>query len=158
MVVTELVGMLLTEGPRRLPLRAPWTLHQCLAELAATAEGRGAAHGLPGMAFEADATVGMAAPDAARAIDELLSQGVLRLEGTGWDATLEVDDAQLRTYRRLLMGSDPELADLIYRAGRNWAALALTAEKNWNTACASVEVRRKSGTPKRRQGPLAPVR
>lgn len=155
----QLLGMLLTQGPCRLPVRAPWPLHQALADLKATAEQAGLADQLPAMTFKPDPEVGMIEETAVIAMHQLINDGFLRPAGEGWDAALEVaDQARLRSYRRLLMGLEPELATLIYQAGSNWAALALTAEKNWASALESVARRRASATPKRRQGATRVVR
>lgn len=151
--------MLLVEGPFRLPVRAGWPLHQSLAALREEAAANGMTDRLPPMTFKADPVVGVMEENVMISVHQLVADGILCPVGRGWEATLNVvEKTRLRPYRRLLMGLEPELAVLIYRAGSNWAALALTAEKNWAKALESVARRRASATPKRRHGPLGAVR
>ena len=156
----QLLGMLLAaKAPKRQPLRAGWPLHRVLKDLQHGAELEGLADHFPTMTFKPDPDVGMLEESAVLALHELIRDDVLRLAGHGWEAAIElVDDVGLRRYRRQLMGSQPEVAGLIYQAGSNWAALALTAENNWAKALESVARKRTSAIPMRRQGPVAVVR
>jgi hypothetical protein len=94
---------------------------------------------LPDMTFRCDAHVGMVEESAVIAVHDLTDGGVLCLRGAAWEAALVVgDQGRLRPYRRLLMGREPAVAQLLYDAGRNWAALTLIAEKKWAKALESV--------------------
>jgi hypothetical protein len=159
MYMPDLLGMLFASGPSRLRLRAPWSLHQTLAALDTAARKADMGDSLPIMTFRPDANVGMVEEGVVEAVHELMAAGVLQIVGEGWDAAIEVSyETRLRPYRRILMGLEPELAELVYRAGNSWAALSFTAEKNWDRARRSVAARRTSVTPKRRHGPAAAVR
>jgi hypothetical protein len=159
MLMIDLVGMMLVDGPSRSPLRALWPLHRVLADLNRAATETDLADSLPAFSFKPDAIVGLIDEAAVIALHELVARNVVRVVGEGWDAALEVSDhTRLRPYRRMLLTLQPRLADLIYRAATNWAALALTAEKNWVRDLESVARRRASATPKRRHGPDAAVR
>jgi hypothetical protein len=111
------------------------------------------------MSFKPDAIAGLVEESALFALHDLITSGVIRIAGEGWVAAIEIaDHERLRPYRRMLMSLPPSLAELIYQAGTNWAALAFTAEKNWDKDLELVVRRRMSAIPKRRQGPAAAVR
>lgn len=157
--MVDLLGMLLVEGPSQYLLRAQWPLHRALADLNWVGAKTDLAGSLPAFSFKPDAIVGTVDEGAVMALHELVANGIMRVAGEGWSAALELsDDERLRPYKRMLMNLDPGLAGLIYQAGTNWAALALTAEKNWDKAVESAGRRRRSATPNRRHGPVAAVR
>lgn len=159
MYLTDLIGMLLSVGPAKLSLRAVWPLHRALCDLHKTGARAGLTEVLPQMSFRPDAKEGLIEEHVNEALFQLISTGVLQIVGEGWDTAIQpVDQDHLRPYRRALMAREPRVADLIYQAGTSWAAFTLTAEKNWDSARASVERRRASEIPKRRHGPVGVAR
>src|SRR5260370_20380182 len=133
MLMVDLLGMLLVQGPSRCPLRAQWPLHRALADLNLAVANTDLAGSLPPFSFKADAVVGVVEQGAVMGLHELVANGFMGIAGDGWNAALEVtDQKQLHAYRRMLMGLDPRLAGLTYQGGSNWAARAVAAEKNWD--------------------------
>jgi hypothetical protein len=158
MYLSCLLGMLLAASePIPIRLRSPWTIHRALETLGRDAKKQGLSPALPAIEVTPDADVGRAVAGLVQALHELMAEGVLNLVGEGWHAAIAADRERLRTYRRQLMGLEPPLAELIYRAATAWAALSLTEEKNWARAMESLSRRRRSSTPNRRQGPVAVV-
>ena len=159
MFMADLIGLLIAAGgPSRLPLRASWTLHRAVGELGERARQLDGYGCLPEIHVASDSQVGTAVTGIAVGLHELMARGEMRVAGEGWECTVELSSTAHRYYRKALMGLEPRLAELIYDAGSNWAALALTAEKNWKTALASLGRRRRSETPKRLQLALSVVR
>ena len=151
----ELLGMLLAAGEvSQIRLRSPWTIHRAIEGLGRDVESQHLSRCFPSFERKPDAYVGSAVVGLVPAVHKLIAEGTLSLSGLGWDSAIVADRQRLRHYRRRLMGLDPPVADAIYRAATAWAAMSLTEEKNWDKAMESLERRRRSGTPKRRHGPV----
>jgi hypothetical protein len=146
----DLVGLMLAaDGPRVIPARISWPLHEALRELDREARQAGLCVGA--VSFRASPDVGIEAQGADRAIFGLMQEGALVPEGTGRQAEMHADLERLTAFRRDLMRLSPRTATLIHRAGTRWAALVATSAKNRSTARRSSDSTLSSGTPNRLQ-------
>jgi hypothetical protein len=90
------------------------------------------------------------------ALLELQRLGVVTWLDHGFIARWVVAEESLPDARRRLMRLDGLEAQMLYRAGRRWRALAATSLKNWRMALASPASIVESETPMRRH-PIAPT-
>jgi hypothetical protein len=128
---TQVIAQIIAAGgPRRIPVRIAWPLNATLRELQSEAARRGLLGRLPAFAFELSPECGLRLAAADEALEQLAHAGLLRRTGALADAALEVDAEQLVAFRRELMRLEPELAQLLQRAGSRWAALISTCSKN----------------------------
>jgi hypothetical protein len=81
------------------------------------------------LCFSPSSEVGRCADGADAALRTLITEGLLREEGTGLDARLVVDEDRLVARRRRLLTLDPERVWLVQRGGERWAAFAATCSK-----------------------------
>lgn len=133
-VIAQIIA---ADGPGRIPVRIGWPLHATLRELQGQAARRGLLGRLPTFAFELSPECGLRLAAADEALEQLVRAGLLRRKGALAEAALEVDAEQLVAVRRELMRLEPELAQLLHRAGSRWAALVSTCSKNAPTPARS---------------------
>lgn len=153
----DVLRLLAADGPREWVAGVSWPLHRALLGLQAEVSAAGPESSLPydDLITRPDPEAGTAVAGAEDAIRELASAGLLSLEGDGLAAVWTVDERHLVGPRRELMRLQPTDVDLIYRAARRWAALAVTSLKKWRIASESSTSMVRSGTPNRRHPTLA---
>lgn len=131
----ELVGVLLAaDGPQSVPPQSLWPLHESVKDLLGEAGRQGLERHLPSLALSPSPDVGVRAEGVDEAWLALRAEGVLRVVDDGDTVTIVVDPTRMRPYRRLLLGADPRASQLLYRAGRNWAALSAISPKTASSA------------------------
>ncbi len=150
------VSMLLAAGgPCEWLAGVRWPLHTVLLELGEVVDARPSSLPYSRLASRPDPDTGLAVTGADAAVTTLAEQGVITLTGEGLTICWTVSQERLHSARRDLMRLPPPDAQLLYRAGRRWAALASTVLKNWRTASPSSSATVWSATPKRRHVALA---
>ncbi len=150
MDATALVGMLLAAGgPRELRPSGDWGLHRAVRDVWQSLARAGLTIREMSIEFTPDPDVGVRASGVDQAVWDLRRQGVLAGRGQGRAARLCVDDHRLSSFRRELLGAEPEVASILYRSATRWAAMAAAATKKASTPSASPTARVSSSTPKR---------
>lgn len=149
----EVLTLLAAGGPSEWLSGSRWPMHSALREIAIDAEGTSLSY--KEIQTRPDPDVGYAVLGADAAVTQLVGAGFLVPHGDGLLAMWKVAEERLVATRRDLLRLPPDEVDLVYRAGRRWAALAATSLKNWRTAAASSGSTVASGTAKRRQVMLA---
>lgn len=145
-----LAHILAAGGPLVQPARVRWPMHLALREVSLEAGRQGDLHLLdPPLEFRPSPEVGLSAVGVDAAFDELMTLGILRAQGWGRTATIELDPSAAVALRRELMAMSPEKVRLLQRAGDRWAAFASTALKNRSTASRSSASTVLSSTPNR---------
>jgi hypothetical protein len=135
----NLIGLMLAGGgPRVIPARGNWPLHQALRELRDRAGARGERRLVEALVLRPSPDVGVRAEGADKAIFQLTQQGFLIVQGTGRQAALHIERDALVALRRNFLRVAPGEAGLIQWAGARWCALASTSAKNRATPSASV--------------------
>jgi len=149
--LSGLIGMMLAAGgPRVLPRRSTWPLHQALHRLWRTCPTAVPKE----VSFGADPDVGLAASGMLGALYDLILEGIFD-DGM---AALYVNPQRLRPYTKALMHLEPCVAEAVSQAAADWAARLCTAENTWASALRSAEARVTESTPNRRQGPSVVTR
>jgi len=147
----EVLTLLAADGPTEWLSGVRWPLHRVLVELSKAAAANGSSLPYATISTRPDPEVATAVLGADAALVGLAESGVLMLTGEGLTTRWSVVTDQLVEARRDLMRLGPCDADLVYRAGRRWAALAATSLKNWRTASLSCGSTVPFTTPNRRQ-------
>jgi hypothetical protein len=126
--------LLAADGPRSIPPHSLWPLHESVKNLLQEAGRRGLEHHLPALALTPSSEVGVRADGVDDAWLQLRAEGVLRVVEDDAGVTTVPDTRALRRYRRMLLAADPRVCQLLYRAGRNWAALSAISPKTASSA------------------------
>jgi hypothetical protein len=156
---TNLVGLMISaDGPRLIPARIDWPLHQALRELYAEAGRQGLRSQLPDMHPRPDPGVSLRMGGADQALRALAEKRVLIRQGEGRRAQYQVDAEAVVSLRRGLLRLPPALAHLVHRAGTRWEALVATSAKNRSTAAVSSAATVASEMPNRLQDAAGRVR
>lgn len=145
-----LAHILVSGGPPEFLARVPWPMHSALAELSAET-GRTGHRDLVNVQLKLKPSPdgGHAAQGAERALDTLVCERLLYVEGELREARLVLNQEAAVRLRRDLMLLPPAQVALYRRAGTRWAALASTAAKNRSTALRSSASTVASSTPNR---------
>jgi hypothetical protein len=135
------LGLMIAAGEvHALPARTPWPMHQALRELYEDLGRRGLRRALDlELVFTPSPTVGLAVRGADEAFRALVREGVVVAEGAQLDACWLVERDAVVASRRALMTLEPQLVQLLQRAGSRWAALAETVSKKCAAAAASPD-------------------
>lgn len=144
----ELVGALLAAGgPQAVSPQSLWPLHESVKDLLGEAGRQGLERHLPALTLTPSPDVGMRAAGVDDAWLALRAEGVLRVVDDGDSVTIAINQKMMRPYRRLLLAAEPRVAQLLYRAGRNWAALSAISPKTPSRARTSAGSMSRPATP-----------
>lgn len=151
----EVSRLLAAGGPGEWLAGVRWPLHRVMLDLEAEAAGRPHLGNFTDLRTEPDPEVGLAVAGLEAAILGLAETGVIERIPEGVLECWRVNSEMLVASRREVMRLPPADAELLYRAGRRWAALAETSLKKWRSEAAVMSSTVSSGTPNRRQVALS---
>ena len=147
----DIARLLAAGGPSEWLVGIRWPLHRALIDLAESVALAQSPLPYHAISTRPDPDVGVAVAGADAAVSALVGVGLLVPQGHGLTECWAVDADRLVAPRRELMQLPARDAELVYRAGQRWAALAATSLKNWRTPSRSASPRFGSPMPNRRQ-------